>query len=102
MSSPTQRSLEYLRERYPLVSVVEHWNSFARKRYDLWGFADILCVGKEIVAVQTTSGSHVAHRIQKITDSPATPILREAGIRIVVHGWRKSRGKWVLREVDVS
>lgn len=103
MTSPTQRSLEYLRAQgYPLVQVVEKWNPYARVRQDLFGIIDVVAVGADIVGVQATSASHVSARIQKITDSPALPILRKAGIRVLVHGWRKSRGKWVLREVDVS
>lgn len=102
MGSPTQRSLAYLRERYPLVQVVERWIPQARKRIDLYGIADILAVGDDILAVQTTSASNVAARVKKITESAALPVLRKAGIRIHVHGWRKSRGRWVLREVDLS
>ena len=102
--SPTQRSLAVLRERYPLVQVVERYIPQARKRIDLYGIADILCVSEsEIVAVQTTSASNVSKRIAKITESAALPILRKAGIRVLVHGWRKNaKGRWTLREVDLS
>nr|PZN20235.1 MAG: hypothetical protein DIU78_19625 [Pseudomonadota bacterium] len=102
--SPTQRSLAVLRERYPLVQVVERYIPQARKRIDLYGIADILCVSEsEIVAVQTTSASNVAARVSKLTESPALPILRKAGVKILVHGWRKNaKGRWTLREVDLS
>jgi hypothetical protein len=103
VSSPTQRSLAHLRRAgYPLVQVVERWNPHARIRQDLYGCIDVLAVGDEIVAVQATSGSNVAARVRKLTDSPALPVLRKAGIRVLVHGWRKVRGRWQLREVDVS
>lgn len=104
MSSPTQRSLKELRGRgYPLVQVVEKWNPHARVRQDLYGIIDVLAVGEDIVAVQTTSGTHVTERVAKITESDALPVLRKAGIRVLVHGWRKnSKGRWVLREIDVS
>ncbi len=104
MSSPTQRTLEHLRRAgYPLVQVVERWNPHARVRQDLFGIVDVLAVSEaEILAVQTTSVGNVASRIRKIEESPATPILRRAGIRIIVHGWGKRRGRWTLREVDVS
>lgn len=102
--SPTQRSLAELRKRgYPLVQVVEKWNPHAKVRQDLFGVVDVLAVGEDIVAVQATSGSNVASRVQKIADSEATPHLRKAGIRILVHGWRKNaKGRWELREVDCS
>lgn len=102
--SPTQRTLEHLRAAgYPLVQVVERWNPYAKVRQDLFGIVDVLAVVEaEIVAVQTTSTSNVAARIAKITDSPALPILRKAGVRVLVHGWAKRKGRWTLREVDLS
>lgn len=101
--SPTQRSLEYLRDRYKLVQKVEQWNPYAKRRVDLFGIIDIVAVDDhDIIGVQATSASHVAHRVQKITDSLALPILRKAGIRVLVHGWGKRKGKWTLREVDLS
>lgn len=103
MTSPTQRSLEYLRDHYPLVQKVEVWNHYAKRRQDLFGIIDIVAVDDHnIIGVQATSASNVAHRVQKITDSLALPILRKADIRVLVHGWGKRKGKWTLREVDLS
>lgn len=104
MISPTQRTLKHLRDAgYPLVQVVEHWNPFARRRIDLFGIADVVAVGEDIVAVQTTTNSNVSARVNKILESDALPILRKVGIRVLVHGWRKgSNGRYVLREVDLS
>lgn len=103
MSSPTQRTLAHLRAAgYPLVQVVERWNPHARVRQDLFGVVDVLVVGADIVGVQATSGSNVAKRVAKLTESPALPVLRKAGVRVLVHGWRKLRGRWRLREVDLS
>lgn len=103
MSSPTQRTLKHLRRLgYPLVQVVERWNPHARIRQDLFGILDVVAVGSDIVGVQATSGSNVSKRVTKITESEALPILRKAGIRVVVHGWRKHKRRWVLREVDLS
>jgi hypothetical protein len=101
--SPTARSLEYLRKSYPLVQVVEKWNPHARIRQDLFGIIDVIAVSEtEIVGVQSTSGDHVANRVQKIAESEALPILLKAGIRVIVHGWRKNAaGRWVLREVEL-
>jgi hypothetical protein len=103
MSSPTQRTLKHLRDAgYPLVQVVERWNPHARVRQDLFGIVDVLAVGADIVGVQATSASNLSARIAKITESPAGPILRKAGVRVFVHGWRKVKERWTLREVDVS
>ena len=102
-ASPTQRSLEYLRDQGYLCAIVEHWNPFARIRQDLWGWADILAIRKnEVLAVQVTA-SAVSDRIKKIEAAPTLGIVREAGIRIEVHGWRKNAaGKYVMRIVDLS
>ena len=101
--TPTQRSLQYLREQGYLCEVVEHWNPFARVRKDLWGWCDILAIKKnEVLAVQVTA-SAVADRIKKITLSDTVGAVREAGIRIEVHGWRKNAaGKYVMRIEDIS
>lgn len=103
-TSPTQRSLKLLRDDGYLVDVCERWIAQARKRKDLFGILDLCAVrGKEIVGVQVTSGSNVAARIKKITEHPSTPVLREAGVTLLVHGWRRnSKGRWVCRTVDVS
>lgn len=103
MSTPTQRSLKLLRERGYLAQVVERWNPHARIRQDLFGIVDVLGIADEVVAVQTTSASNLSARLAKIADSEALPILRRAGVRILVHGWRKNAaGRWVVREVDIS
>jgi hypothetical protein len=97
--SPTQRSLEEMRKRGYFCWVVEYWHSFSKTRRDLWGFADLLCLREgEVVAVQTTSASHVAERIKKIADHENVGHVRKAGVRILVHGWDGAK----LREVDVS
>jgi hypothetical protein len=93
-----------MRERGFYAEVTEHWNQWARKRKDLFGFIDILCLGADgsIVGVQSTSASNISARVSKIADSPLVGRVRSAGIRIVVQGWRKVKGRWQVREVDIS
>ena len=93
MTSPTQRSLKFLRDQGYLVAVVEHWNHFARIRQDLFGIGDLLAVHPDDkpLLVQVTS-TDVASRLRKVRAAPATPILLAAGWRIEVHGWRKLKG----------
>jgi hypothetical protein len=93
-----------MRERGFHAEVTEHWNAFARKRFDLWGFCDVLCLGPngERVVVQTTSASNVSARVKKIADSPLVGVLRKAGFEIWVHGWFKKKNRWQVREVDIS
>lgn len=106
--TPTQRSLKLLRSQGWTVAIVERWNSYARIRQDLFGFIDLLAVGPDgTMAVQTTSGDHVAERVEKILAEPRARACAAAGWQIVVHGWRKvgDRGKrklWDVRVVPVK
>ena len=102
--SPTARSLAHLRKTCQLVQVVEHWNSWSKTRSDLFGIIDILAIQDgETVAVQSTSWSNVKSRINKMTESESLAHLREAGWKIIVHGWRKNKiGRYELKEVDIS
>lgn len=102
--SPTARTLEEMRKRGYLAQVVEHRVPFQFTTRDLYGVIDVLCIREnEIVGVQATSGDNVAARLGKIANHEHTPMIRKAGIRILVHGWRKAaNGRWTLREVDCS
>lgn len=104
MTSPTARTLAELRKRGYMAAVTERWNPHAKIRQDLFGIVDVLAVREgETLAVQATSGSNVASRVQKIAEHESTPELRKAGWSIAVWGWRKNaKGRWQLREVDVS
>lgn len=102
-TSPTQRSLAVLKERGYLCDVVEKWNPYARVRNDLFGFIDILAIKDgEVLGVQTTTSSNMAARITKIAEHENVGAVRSAGIRIHVHGWKKTKDGWVCREEDVS
>lgn len=104
MSSPTQRSKAHMEAQGYTVAIVEHWNQWARRRIDLFGFIDLLCIGDgEVVGVQTTSGNNVSARVKKIAEHENVAAVRKAGIRILVHGWRRNaKGRYVMREVDCS
>lgn len=109
MSTPTERSLKYLRKNGWRCAVVEKWNPAIKRRNDLFGFGDILAIkDDQTLIVQTTSASHVAERITKIVEDCAEALadVRKAGWLIHVHGWRKAkqgnRMLWVLRQEDVS
>lgn len=103
-SSPTQRTLKEMRARGYLADVTEKWIPGANIRRDLYGFIDVLCIkDAEVVGIQATSGDNVAARVDKIANHDNVGAVRKAGIRILVHGWRKNaKNRWVLREVDVS
>jgi hypothetical protein len=108
-TSPTQRSLEYLREQGYYCEIVEYWNPWARVRKDLFGFVDILAIREgEVLAVQVTA-SGVSSRIKKIQESETVSAVRKSGIRIHVHGWirqpvnkTRKRVTYKLRIEDIS
>lgn len=89
--TPMQRSLAHLRERGYHCEIVEHFVRFPPPGHhkDLWGWADILAVAPgEVLAVQTTSKGEISKRVRKIADSETVHRVREAGVRIEVHGWK--------------
>ena len=93
-----------MREKGFHAEVTEKWVPGANIRRDLWGFVDILCLGDsgDLVGVQSTSASNIAARVAKIAESPLLGRVRKANIKIIVHGWAKRKGRWVVREVDCS
>jgi hypothetical protein len=94
-----------MREQGYAAEVVERWVSFPAPghRSDLFGFVDVLAIGKgETVAVQCTSDTNAASRARKIAEAEHLPTMREAGWRVVVHGWKKQANRWVVRELDLS
>lgn len=104
-TSPTQLSLKIMRGQGYTCAITEHWNAFDRKRHDLFGFIDLLCIRKnEVVGIQTTSASNVSARVKKITSHENVGFVRDAGIQIFVHGWAKNtKGRWTLsRCIDLS
>jgi hypothetical protein len=101
--SPTQRSLKLLRDLGYTVAIVEHWNHFTKRRNDLFGFADLLAIREnEVLLVQVTSGTNTSARVKKITESEHIGIVRDAGIRVEVHGWRKLKSGWAPKIIDLS
>lgn len=118
-TSPTQRSLKYLRKQgCALVAVTEKWNPHMNAgrggRQDLFGVIDVLAVRDDaVIAVQCCStdvAGHVTKMVEATFKNPelkteclVLPALFGAGIKVYVHGWRKnSVGKWILREVELS
>lgn len=96
-------SMKYLESLGYLCHVVEKRipGTFITK--DMYGFIDILAVRPgEILGVQATSADHVAHRVNKIAEHENVGRVRESGMRLVVHGWKRTKLGPKLREVDVS
>lgn len=101
--SPTQLSLKMMRDQGYYAEVVERYNSFTRKRNDLFGFVDVLCLKPgEVVGVQTTSYSNLSARIKKIREHENFVKVQDSGIRIIIHGWVKRDNRWCFKEVEIE
>lgn len=101
--SPTARSLAQLRELGYRPAVVEKVVPRTYIKQDCFG-VDIIGLkpGAPILAVQCTSGSNVAARIQKLHENGFIELWRSVGAVIEVWGWRKAgprgtRKTWQLR-----
>jgi hypothetical protein len=108
-SSPTQRSLKYLRDGGYTVAVVEKWNPHARIRQDLFNVFDLLALPAQDsghamhpLAVQVTSRSNMSARINKIIAQPEAEMWCRCGGLIEVHGWDKHKNKWRIKVIEMS
>lgn len=125
--SPTQRALAECKRRGYVAQVVERFNSFTKRRHDLFGCIDIVAVTPwspvmsagdprwsiqvgtgpgAIIGIQVTSGTNHAARIAKIKAEPRMAAWAKAGGLIWVWSYAKrgKRGKrktWQLRESEV-
>lgn len=92
MSSPTQRTLQLLRDAGYLAAVVEKHNTFSRKKADLFGFADIIAI-RPIhpmrLLVQCTSGAHLAERCHKMENEPNVRLASMCGFQVWAIGWKR-------------
>lgn len=107
--TPTSRSIQSLKDRGYLVGKVEKWIPQARRRVDLFGFADLIAVGDDHdVLVQVSTTSNQAARVKKIWKSEHALewLIRNDRHRIWVHGWKLSTvGKlkrWKLTETGIT
>jgi hypothetical protein len=77
--------------------IVERWCGFTNRRYDLWGFIDIIAMDAEnerLIAVQSFGTDFQAH-YRKITQDKRTDALLwlMSGGKIWLMGWRKLKRK---------
>lgn len=108
MSSPTQRSLAECKRRGWPVQVVERWNSFAKRRIDLFGVIDLVAITPTgILGIQACAGSSHSARLAKVVAEPRTTQWLAAGARLAVWSWAKrgakgKRKQWSLREQELE
>jgi len=111
MKSPTQQTLRYLRAQGFVVDILEHWQAFAKRRKDLYGFGDVMATGNGMnVIVQTTSWSNVGARRKKILSDKCRVAALSwivCGGQVWVHGWKKierpgKRNVYELKEIRMT
>ena len=89
-TSPTARSLSFLRRAGFIACVVERWIPHANIRSDAFAFGDLLAAhpGKRVVMlVQVTTNDHVAARLKKAKAQPELFAWLKAGGTFEVHVW---------------
>lgn len=99
----TQKSVDRYRKQGYLCQNVEKYNAFTKRKNDVFGFIDILCVKEnDIVGIQTTSKDNMSSRKKKILEHENYSIVKSSGLRIVVHGWKKEKnGRYTLSEIEL-
>jgi hypothetical protein len=100
LNIPTRKRLT---EEGYLVENVEKYNTFSKKKNDLWGFIDFLAIRRdEVLAIQVTSKSNMSARRKKMTEHENIGKVREAGIRIELWGFYKESNRWKVKIEDLS
>ena len=89
-----------------MAGVVEKWIPQTRRRKDLFGFIDIMCVKEgETLAIQATSYDGVPARVKKIYEECGDALVDvlSAGWTVEVWGWKKKKvgqtNRWSVRRV---
>jgi hypothetical protein len=106
MRSPTQRTLNFLREQGATVKVVEKYIKFPNMvhgvRQDLWG-ADILAVqGMKLIAIQTCAGASHSNRVQKSLANDEVQNWLATGVLFEIWSWSRRRSDKILKSGERS
>ena len=104
------KTRDWLRNEGFRVGTCEHWNSFVGRRFDLFGFIDLMAIREgEIIGVQASSASGHSARRNKILGLDDARAWLEAGGKIWIITWRKAtlkRGgkasRWVHRLEEIT
>ena len=98
-----QRVLKLLRDDGYTATVVEHYDFYTKRRYDLFGLIDVLAIGHgETLAIQVTSRSNMSSRRRKMRDSPTLTEMLRAGWRIELWGYDKPTHRWRLKRESLD
>jgi hypothetical protein len=111
VTTPTQRTLKYLKDEGYTTAIVEKWNSHVKIRQDLFGIFDVLAMKEgSLVGVQISSyGSHAEHYTKlTVTKRDNTLCWLRTGNQIWLMSWRqlvnpgKKRKIWTPRIQQIT
>lgn len=108
--STNSRSMEHFKKLGYVVTKVEQYNPYDKKRHDLFGFIDSLALNQtELLGVQACGMSDRLEHLRKIRDEPRAKLWVLSGHTICLQAWRKlkvKRGgkaiKWVPKELYID
>lgn len=105
--NPTQLSIRHLHDLGAMVGRVEYYDAHGGVYHDLFGFIDLVAIERDhpgVLGVQTTTKSNVWNRLAKLREERAPKMRRwlQAANRLVIHGWFKQSGRWVLSETVIT
>lgn len=94
-----RRTKKHLEARGYHSASVERWNTFAKVKNDLFGFADYLAfqAGLPVLLIQTTSKGNMAARRKKIKANAIAKEWLKSGNSIEIHGWYKVGRFWNIK-----
>lgn len=103
--SPMSRTLKLMRERGYYTNIVERTIPYRFIKVDLYNWIDAVSVRMNdhgVMGIQVTSGSNFSARLKKAKGNGALLAWLTSGGRLVLHGWRKLKGKWEVRERELT
>ena len=107
-TSPTKRTLDWLRSEGWLCQVVEHWNAFAQCRIDLFGGIDIVGLKDDVtLGVQACTTGDQSKRFKKLAELPGITAWLRAGNELWIVGWalkgpRGQRKTWQPNVIELE
>lgn len=94
------KTIKLIRDAGFFIGRVEHYDSFSRKRHDLFGIIDYVAMGQgSIIGVQSTSYSGKSAHKAAIEDSRTVRMWLKCGGKFLFVAWKKKpipKGKKAL------
>ena len=89
------RTIKYLREEGCICGNVEKYNQYSKKKNDLFGFIDIICIepGVGVVAVQACGSDYRTHIEKMLGERNENMYEWLKYNRVKLYGWRKLKLK---------